>query len=270
MEKVIAYYSQFDEWGRLDREPIEFTINWHYMKSYLPSSGHVLDNGAGPGKYAMALAQMGYHVTLSDLTPKLVDQAKEKAIELGLADMFKGFHALNATHLEGIPSETYDASLMLGPLYHLQQEEDRIAAVKELHRVTKNEGIVFVAFQSRMRMLLTSLLFPQAWKPNDNMAAIQHFKEQGIFNHTDEGRFTGSYYFNVEEIKPFMESHGFETLDLIGSSNIGSLLSKEQKQYWIDRGENEAFIEFLIQIARDPSVLGVSSHLLYIGRKMGA
>ena len=102
-----------------------------------------------------------------------------------------------------------------------------------------------------------------------NMAVIQQFKEEGIFNHTDEGRFTGSYYFNVDEIKPLMETHGFETLDLIGSSNIGALLSKDQKQYWIDRGENEEFIELLIQVARDPSVLGVSSHLLYIGRKIG-
>lgn len=29
MENVIAYYSSFDEWGRLDREPLEFTVNWH-------------------------------------------------------------------------------------------------------------------------------------------------------------------------------------------------------------------------------------------------
>lgn len=51
MEYVIEYYSRFDEWGRLDREPLEFIINWHYMKRYLPPSGSVLDNGAGPGKY---------------------------------------------------------------------------------------------------------------------------------------------------------------------------------------------------------------------------
>jgi ubiquinone/menaquinone biosynthesis C-methylase UbiE len=269
MKNVIDYYGKFDEWGRLDREPIEFTVNWHYMKKYLPRDGHILDNGAGPGKYAMELAKLGYRVTLSDLTPNLVELAKEKASELGLVDMFSGFHALNATSLEGISDATFDASLMLGPLYHLQVEEDRVAATRELYRVTKNDGIVFVAFQSRMRMLLTSLLFPNAWKPNDNMAAIEHFIEEGIFNHTDAGRFTGAYYYNVEDIKPFMESQGFETLDLIGSSNLGALLSQEQKQYWTDRGEKDAFIELLIRLARDPSVLGVSSHLLYIGRKVG-
>jgi len=146
MGDVVEYYSQFDEWGRLDREPLEFMINMHYIKQYLGAAGAVLDNGAGPGKYAVELAKLGYDVTLSDLTPKLVEIAKQKVTDLGLTDQFKGFHVLNATHLEGLPDEGYDASLMLGPLYHLQKEEERVQAVKELHRVTKRNGIVFVAF----------------------------------------------------------------------------------------------------------------------------
>ncbi|RXZ77618.1 class I SAM-dependent methyltransferase [Paenibacillaceae bacterium] len=267
MEDVIDYYSQFDEWGRLEREPLEFIINLHYIKQYLATSRFVLDNGAGPGKYAIELAKLGYNVTLSDLTPKLVEIAKQKVSELELTEQFNGFHVLNATHLDGIADETFDASLMLGPLYHLQKEEERVAAVKELFRVTKRNGIVFVAFQSRMRMTITSLQFPQYWKPNDNIDSIHEFYENGIFNHNDKGRFTGAYYFNMDEIKPFMEKSGFQTIDLIGSSSIGAMLSNEQKQYWTDQGEYEKLVNFLINSANDPSVLGISSHLLYIGRR---
>lgn len=237
------------------------------MRQYLPMSGDILDNGAGPGKYSFELARNGYNVTLSDITPRLVDIAKEKANELGLTDKFRGFHVLNATYLDGISSNTFDASLMMGPLYHLQKEDEREAAVRELHRVTKYNGTVFVAFQSRMRMLLTSMLYPRFWKPNDNMESINKFFEDGIFNHSDEGRFTGAYYYNIEDIKPFMENNGFETVDLIGSSNIGALLNNEQKQYWIEQGEKDELVNLLIRISRDPFVLGVSSHLLYIGRK---
>ncbi|EFM10063.1 Methyltransferase type 11 [Paenibacillus curdlanolyticus YK9] len=270
MDNVIDYYSHFDEWGRLDREPLEFTINLHFIQQYLESAGvsNVLDNGAGPGKYAIALAKLGYNVTLSDLTPKLVEIAEQKAAEQQVRDRFDGFHVLNATCLAGIQDEAYDASLMLGPLYHLQKEGERVAAVKELHRVTKRNGLVFVAFQSRMRMAITSLSQPQAWKPNDSLKAIKTFFETGAFNHHDQGRFTGAYYFHVDAVKPFMESNGFETVDLIGSSSIGSLLSNEQKQYWIDRGEYDELMQFLIAIANDPSVLGASSHLLYIGRRV--
>lgn len=50
MSEIIGYYNQFDEWGRLEREPIEYQVNWHYIKKYLPQTGNVLDNGAGPGK----------------------------------------------------------------------------------------------------------------------------------------------------------------------------------------------------------------------------
>jgi len=267
MSSVIDYYSSFDEWGRLDREPLEFTNNMHYIKQYLPSSGAVLDNGAGPGKYAIELAKLGYHLTLSDLTPKLVELAKQKSSELGLTEQFHGFHELNATHLDGLPSEHYAASLMLGPLYHLQKEEDRVLAVKELYRVTKRDGVIFVAFQSRMRMTITSLQHPHQWKPNDNLDTINDFYEKGIFNHEDKGRFTGAYYYHIDEIKPFMERNGFEAIDLIGSSSIGGMLNNEQKQYWADRDENEQLIHFLIQSAKDPSVLGISSHLLYIGRR---
>ncbi|MWC26869.1 class I SAM-dependent methyltransferase [Paenibacillus sp. MMS18-CY102] len=270
MDKVIDYYSQFDEWGRLDREPLEFTINLHFIKQYLEaaSASQVLDNGAGPGKYAIALAKLGYNVTLSDLTPMLVEIAKQKAAEQQVLDQFNGFHVMNATCLEGIHDETYDAALMLGPLYHLQKEEERTAAVRELHRVTKQNGLVFVACQSRMRMAITSLSHPQAWKPNDSLAAIRAFFETGVFNHQDQGRFTGAYYFHADEVKPFMERNGFETIDLIGSSSIGSLLSNEQQQYWIDRGEYDEMIQFLISVANDPSVLGASSHLLYIGKRV--
>ena len=114
MKAIIDYYQQFDEWGRLDREPIEYKVNWHYMKKYLPSSGHILDNGAGPGKYSMALAKEGYHVTLSDLTPKLVEVAKERAIEFNLQQQFHDFLVADARNLEQLPNEQFDAALCLG------------------------------------------------------------------------------------------------------------------------------------------------------------
>jgi len=268
MNEIIEYYNRFDEWGRLDREPIEFQVNWHYIKKYLPMNGDILDNGAGPGKYSMQLANEGYKVTLTDLTPKLVELAKNKALELKLEKNFHGFYAADARDLSFLKDQQFDASLMLGPLYHLQEESNRIKAVKELYRVTKKGGIVFVAFMPRIRHVLTSLMHPENWKPNNQMDNIEQFSQSGNFNHEDKGRFTGAYYFNIEEIKPFMEKHGFESLDLIGS-NIGTLLSSDNWSYWREKGGNEfeKVIRFLTENANDPNILGISSHILYIGKK---
>lgn len=268
MSKIISYYNQFDEWGRLEREPIEFQVNWHFIKIYLPKTGCILDNGAGPGKYSMELAKEGYKVTLTDLTPKLVEIARNKAQEFQLEEQFDGFYTADARELDMINDEQYDASLMLGPMYHLQEENDRIQAVKELNRVTKKNGLIFVAFMPRIRHIFTSLLSPNNWKPNDNIDTILEFSQSGCFNHSDEGRFTGAFYFNIEDIKPFMETHGFETLDLIGS-NVGAILNNESWNYWRGKGEKEVekIINLIKEKATDPYILGNSSHLLYIGKK---
>ncbi|WP_298474196.1 class I SAM-dependent methyltransferase [Psychrobacillus sp. FSL K6-4046] len=268
MSNIISYYNQFDEWGRLEREPIEFQVNWHYISTYLPPNGNVLDNGAGPGKYAMKLALEGYNVTLTDLTPKLVEIAREKAEEFNLKGRFTDFLVADARDLSKIQDEQFDASLMLGPMYHIQGEADRIKAIQELHRVTKKDGLVFVAFMPRVKHLLTSLTHPENWKPHDQMDNILQFNQTGCFDHQETGRFTGAYYYNIDDIQPFMESNGFQSLELIGS-NVAATLNKASWDYWKEKGEQEydKLINLLIEKASDPYMLGVSSHLLYIGTK---
>ncbi|MWV44284.1 methyltransferase domain-containing protein [Paenibacillus sp. HJL G12] len=267
--KVITYYNAFDEWGRLDREPIEFIINMHHIQSLLPPEGRILDNGAGPGKYAMELAKLGYRMTLTDLTPKLVEIAKKKAEEYQVEDRFDGFYAANARDLGRFADHQFDASLMLGPLYHLQTQEGRVRAVQELNRVTKPGGLVFVAMMSRTKFLTTSLMYPEMWKPNHTVHGIADFLETGTFDHADEGRFTGAYYFDIAEIIPFMESQRFETVKLVGSSSIAGAMKPEQWDYWQQQGD-EAYREIMQMILKEsenPYMLGSASHLLYIGRK---
>lgn len=269
--KVVDYYSKFgvNEWLRLEREPLEFIVNWHYIQKYLPAKGAVLDNGAGPGKYAMELAKRGYTVTLTDLTPGLVELAQEKAKQLGFSERFEGFHVRDARELAGIPDLYFDAALMMGPLYHLQQEEDRRAALTELRRVTKPGGIVFIAVRSRQNWTLNTLLHPEHWPPFNSIDQIITFQQTGCFDHADEGRYTGAYFFETERIVPDMEESGFETITLLGSTNLGSMLTNENIAYWQEKGDGgyEKLIGLLIGMAEESSILGMSSHLLYIGRR---
>ncbi|MCR2802789.1 class I SAM-dependent methyltransferase [Paenibacillus soyae] len=269
MNPIISYYHTFDEWGRLDREPLEFQVNLHHIVRNLPSEGSVLDNGAGPGKYALELARRGYRITLTDLTPRMVEIAEQKAQEHGLTDRFDGFYTADARDLGSFADKTFDAALMLGPLYHLQQEADRAKAVEELYRVTKPGGVVFVAMMSRTRFLTTSLMYPEHWKPNHTIDGICGFMETGIFNHSDPGRFTGAYYFHIDEIIPFMEKHGFKTEKLIGSGSIAGAMIQEQWDYWKRRGDEEfrQMMQLVLKESENPYILGTSSHLLYIGRK---
>ncbi|MDQ0115720.1 class I SAM-dependent methyltransferase [Paenibacillus harenae] len=270
MKEVVDYYSGFDEWGRLEREPLEFQTYWHYLRRFLPPSGHILDNGAGPGRYALKLAERGYEVTVNDLTPRLVQQARGKAEERGLLGQFRGFHSFNATHLSGLEDQKFDASLMLGPLYHLQREEERNQAASELYRVTKSGGYVFVAMMTRTRHLMTSLLYPQHWQPNDSIDGIKTFLETGVFNHRDQGRFTGAYYFKLEEIESFMQTHGFQCVKLVGSSGTAGLFQKEHLEYWRKQGDGDyaEAVKLMVEMAGDLGVLGLSPHVMCIGRRI--
>lgn len=270
MDKVISYYNAFDEWGRLNREPIEFIINMHHIQSMLPPEGHILDNGAGPGKYSIELAKRGYRVTLTDLTPRLVEFARTKAQEYQVEGQFDGFYPADARDLSLFPDNHFDAVLMLGPLYHLQTEADRVQAVQELHRVTKPGGLVFAAFMTKTRFLTNSLLYPEHWKPNHTIEGIQQFLRTGMFDHADEGRFTGAYYFDIVEITPFMESQSFETVKLIGSSSIAGAMTPEQWDYWRQQGDEtyRQIMDIVMKESENPYLLGSASHLLYIGRKI--
>ncbi|WP_409344153.1 class I SAM-dependent methyltransferase [Paenibacillus sp. MBLB4367] len=267
--KVVEYYSRFgeNEWLRLERQPLEFIVNWHYIRKHLPAAGKLLDNGAGPGKYAMELAKSGYIVTLTDLTPGFVELARTKAEQYGIADRFDGFHAMDARHLAGLPDDHFDAALMMGPLYHLQEEEDRRKALSELRRVTKPGGTVFIAVRTRQHWTLNTLLQPEHWPPFNSIDPIIAFQQTGCFDHSDEGRYTGAYFFESGRIVPYMEESGFETVTLVGSTNLGCMLNDEQKAYWQEKGEYEKLIGLLIDMAEDPSISGMSSHSLYIGKK---
>lgn len=122
-------------------------------------SKRIADVGGGPGKLSFALADEGHHVDLVDLSPgliqlALVEQDRRRSMGTGTA----GHHALLASINVGdamdpeLPLEagTYDAVLLLGPLYHLFEESERAAAVRNALRLAKpgGQGFVFVAFVS--------------------------------------------------------------------------------------------------------------------------
>ena len=48
----------------------------------------------------------------------------------------------DALNLSNIEDNTYDITLVLGPLYHLYNDEDINNAIKEAIRVTKKDGVI--------------------------------------------------------------------------------------------------------------------------------
>lgn len=267
--RVQSYYQSYPEWDRLENFPdgrLEFEVNKSWIQRHLPPPGAtVLDLGGGPGRYSIWLAQLGYKVTLADLSADLLEIARTKSSEAGVA--IDHFVQTNAVDLKELGDASFDAVLCMGPMYHLIDAEDRRSAARQLLRVARGGAPVCVAFLNRLpvpRGMLAELPpLPAAIEP-----LLSHWFETGVYIAPGRQFFTDSYYAHPDEVNPLLEEAGFQSIELIGSETVlggaeALLDAVEEKQPFLSDWVRER----LIAVAREPSVVGAAWHLLYIGRK---
>ncbi len=139
-EALDTYYSRYDEEGRLLslHGQVEYHTTMNYLHRYLQPGARILEVGAGTGRYSLALAAEGYAVTAVELIPHNLALLREK-ITAGMdIETYEG----NALDLSFLMSGTYDMVLLLGPLYHLYNKEDKITAMEEAMRCAKPGGVL--------------------------------------------------------------------------------------------------------------------------------
>ncbi|MEV4430216.1 class I SAM-dependent methyltransferase [Streptomyces sp. R-07] len=146
---ITAFYGAGDEAGRLTSGrtigTVELLRTQELLRAHLPSSpASVLDVGGGPGVHARWLTDSGYQVLVVDPVEKHVGQARHQGLAAFVGD---------ARQLDQ-PGATFDAVLMLGPLYHLPDGTERARAWREAHRVVKPGGLVAAAALNRYAKLL--------------------------------------------------------------------------------------------------------------------
>lgn len=140
------YYNQRDEEGRLlsQHGQVEYLTTMKYIHEYLSlfSFPSILEVGAGTGRYSIALAKEGYPVTAVELVPHNLDVLKAKLDGSEPITALQG----NALDLSAFQDKSFDLTMLLGPMYHLYTEEDKIQALSEAVRVTKPGGYLLVAY----------------------------------------------------------------------------------------------------------------------------
>ena len=138
------YYARFDEAGRLLSRPgqVEFETTMRYVRRYLTEGARIIEIGAGTGRYSHALARRGYPVDAVELVQHNIDQF----IAGTQAGERVTIHQGSACDLAYFPDNTYDVTLLLGPMYHLFTEEEKVQALSEAVRVTKKGGVIFAAY----------------------------------------------------------------------------------------------------------------------------
>ncbi|MCP4755714.1 MAG: methyltransferase domain-containing protein, partial [Proteobacteria bacterium] len=165
--KIRRYYSQFPEWDRLDTSEgrLEFELSIGHLESHLIPGTRILDLGGGPGRYTIALAERGFQVFLAELSPELVSIAIDKIERLESKENVEGVKVVSALDLSLFEDNSFDSVVCFGPFYHLIQLQERQTAAAEIHRILKDDGLLFCSYIPRLSGV-TSVIWRAANMPD--------------------------------------------------------------------------------------------------------
>ncbi|KAI0032913.1 S-adenosyl-L-methionine-dependent methyltransferase [Vararia minispora EC-137] len=149
--------------GRLKAHRIEFEVTLRHVLRRLPADrpAKVLDIGGGTGPYSFALADRGHDVTLVDNAPGLLDIARARSTGTrfsnpagrGPSAFLSHILCGDAVCLDDVISASergsFDAVLLLGPIYHIMDPTLRHDAVAAAWQMVRRGGVLAVAFISR-------------------------------------------------------------------------------------------------------------------------
>ena len=260
---VVAHYAGGVEEPRLvegGSSRIEFARTKELLARHLPGpSARILDVGGGPGRYSSWLAGRGYDVHLVDPVPLHVDQAEARAA----AGPTFAVELADARRLPGRDG-TYDAVLLMGPLYHLPDRRDRIQTLSEAHRVLREGGLVIAAAISRFASLLDGLKTGALSDPDFAQIVTGDLGSGEHRNPTGRPEFfTTGYFHHPDELREEIDEAGLRLEAMYGVEGPGWLLFER----WDDEQDRENILRVAQAVETEASLIGVSLHLLAVSRK---
>jgi ubiquinone/menaquinone biosynthesis C-methylase UbiE len=266
-DSVAAHYELGFEHDRLfdEGEPrLELTRTLELLDSFLPAApARLIDVGGGPGAYATVWARRGYDVQLYDLLDFHVQQARQAAAA-------QPEHPFSAQVADARsipePDASADAVVLLGPLYHLTEHAHRAAALLEAHRILKPGGVVAAVGISRFAALLDGLW--RGWLGDPLFRGLaERDLVDGQHRNPDPVRypqwFTTAYFHRPEELVAEVSGAGFDAVSLHGVEGPGWLI----QEHWSDPQRREQILFAARAVESEPSLSGLSSHLLAVGAK---
>ena len=265
--KIADYYQRTPEETRLQFGPgvLEEARTRELIERHAPKPpAEVLDVGGGAGVYAFWLAERGYQVQLIDSSARLVEEARRRNDAAA--------HRLVACSVgdaRNIPAEDESAAvvLMLGPLYHLVEPEDRMIALREAERVLERGGVLFAAAISRWGSALDGLA-RELFTDNRFASIVERDIREGQHRNDTERPdfFTTAYFHRPDELSDEVSRAGLAVENLYGIEGPAWLLP-DFTERWQNPERRAIILNVARMLEREPFVLGCSAHMLVVGRK---
>jgi ubiquinone/menaquinone biosynthesis C-methylase UbiE len=260
---IVEYYTfRYREDARLDGRPqarLERVRTTELLRDLLPTPpAQVLDVGGGTGEYARALTGMGHQVRLMDLVPGHAVQAAagHPAIDAVVADA----RALPAADGQ------YDATLLLGPLYHLVRQQDRLRTLREAARVTRPGGRVVAAAISRFAGPIDFAATGRL-----TVAALDEARALLASGVNDpHSNFTPAYFHRVEELVDECRQAGWTDVTVHGLEGPAWTAAEAAANGPLADTVFTGALNLARVYTSEPALVAASAHLLATGRAPSA
>ena len=254
MTNIEKYYNKFNEDKRLLRRHgnVEFVTSMKYIHEYLGEDKNkkIIDIGAGTGRYSVALANEGYDVTAVELVKYNLGILKQKN---SLVKAYQG----NALKLSRFNDESFDITILFGPMYHLIKFEDKVKALKEAARVTKKGGVILVAYVMNEFSVIT-----YGFKEN-NIIELKKKKKIDENYRVKPGEDDLYDYVRLEDINRINdEVTEVERLKIISADGPADYLRPVLNK--MDDKTYEQFIRYHLATCERTELLGASAHTVDI------
>lgn len=257
---LIDYYNSYDESGRLETKhgSVEFLTTMRYIDKYIRQGDSVLEIGAATGRYSHALARRGYTVDAVELVEHNIEIFRQNTLPDEKITVTQG----NALDLSAFPDDKYDITLLLGPLYHLYNDEDKRQALSEAIRVTKPGGIIFAAY-----VISDGCLFDEGFRLG-NFSVAEYVKNGMLDPETFAAISEPKDLFELvrkEDVDRLMSVFPTTRLHYAATDGCARLLREAVDK--MDNDTFELFLKYHFAVCERQDMVGITSHSIDIFRK---
>jgi len=260
-----AYYARDEERDRLASGAgrVEYLRTVEVITRTLPDPPAIVaDIGGGPGRYTDWLVEAGYQVVHRDLVAHHVDQVRERhgaRVNTAVGD---------ATALD-LDDASVDVVLLLGPLYHLYDADDRVRALVEAARVVRPGGAVYIAAISRWATRLDGILVEGFHHEHPALLdLVDEYERTGVLAPAHDKGFTG-FAHTPEQLRGEVRESGLVLDSLVTVEGISFALADLDLRL-DDRHERSHLFAMLRAVESVPDLLGLGPHLLATAHRHSA
>lgn len=259
LKALTDFYKNYDEEGRLlsRHGQVEFLTTMRYIAKYLQPGMRILEIGAATGRYSHTLARQGYRVDAVELVQHNIDIFETLTQPGENVTIRQG----NAKDLRFFADDTFDMTLLLGPMYHLFTVEEQLQALSEAIRVTKKGGIIMAAYCGNDATMVQYCF-------GRGMLKEQRYRDLVDFDTFKAASDPAELFelYRIEDIDALMTNFPVQRLHFVGTD-----MATNYMRTVVDEMDDDFFALFLqyhFTICERSDMVGVSHHFLDIFRKL--